>query len=218
MTLDVLCDLREVFGPARNQGERPTCIAFAFSDAHAVARGPYQALSVEHLYFHAVQRTPAGNPHDGVSLRATTDALRLDGQCAEIGWPYTDPLPPDLTAWKPPATATPLYRRGSDLDAPKVAAVIERLNDGAPVVLVLLLSERFYRPASGGLITPGPSDQDVDYHAVVAVGHGRTSAGEPCVLIRNSWGPDWGLAGHAWVTAPYLEPRLYHAIVMSPED
>lgn len=215
MTPDVVCDLREVFGQPRNQGDRPTCIAFAFSDAHAAARGAFQALSVEHLYFHAVQRTPGGSPHDGVSLAATTEALRLDGQCAEIGWPYMYPLPYDLSVWKPPATATPVHRRGSDLHTPNVTSVIERLNASAPVVLVLLLGERFYMAASGGLIAPGPNDADVDYHAVVAVGHGNTVDGEPCVLIRNSWGPEWGLSGHAWVTAAYLEPRLYHAIVMS---
>lgn len=217
MTVEILCDLREIFGPARNQGSRPTCIAFALSDAHAAARGAYQELSVDHLYYHAVQRTPAGNPHDGVSLGAAIDALRLDGQCTEINWPYTDPLPTDLSAWRPPVTATPVYRRLSDLDTAKVTSVIERLNAGIPAVLTLLLGERFYVP-DGGLITPGPNDADVDYHAVISVGHGRTADGERCVLVRNSWGPDWGANGHAWIVAPYLEHRLHDAIVMSRED
>lgn len=213
--VDIFHDLREIFGSARNQGSRPTCIAFALSDAHAAARGPYQELSVDHLYYHAVERTLGRNPHDGVSLSAAIDALRIDGQCVEIGWPYMDPLPADLSNWKPPATATPVHRRDSGLAGGKVAPIIERLNTGVPVVLTLLLGERFYLPDAGEIIAPGPNDADTDYHAVIAVGYGKTADGEQCVLIRNSWGLDWGLRGHAWVTAPYLERRLYHTIVMS---
>lgn len=217
MTVGILRDLRDVFGPARDQGRRPTCIAFALTDAHAAARRPYQELSVDHLYYHAVQRSPGGDPHGGVSLDPAIDALRLDGQCLEAGWRYTDPLPTDLAAWRPPATATPVYRRDSDLVRALVASVIDRLNTGVPVVLILLLGERFYVPESG-LIAPGPNDADASYHAVIAVGHGKTVGGEHCVLIRNSWGLGWGLRGHAWVTSSYLERRLCHAIVMSPQD
>lgn len=217
MGVEVLCDLREAFGQARNQGSRPTCIAFSLSDAHAAARGPYQELSAEYLYYQAVQRTPDRNPHDGVSLAAATDALRLDGQCSEPGWRYSDPLPMDLSTWKPPVIAVPVFRRHSDLDSAKISSIVARLSAGVPVVLTLLLGERFFVP-NEGLIDTGPNDADVDYHAVVAVGHGRTADGEPCVLVRNSWGLDWGLRGHAWVTALYIEQRLYHAIVVSRED
>ena len=36
MTVDVECDLRFRFGPARDQGSRPTCLAFAASDFEGV--------------------------------------------------------------------------------------------------------------------------------------------------------------------------------------
>ena len=32
-------DLRDRFGPARDQGARATCLAFAMSDTHAAMRG-----------------------------------------------------------------------------------------------------------------------------------------------------------------------------------
>jgi C1A family cysteine protease len=216
MTVDVLLDLREVFGPARHQGSRPTCLAFALSDAHAAARGRYEALSVEHLYYHAVQRTPASNPDDGVAVTEATDALRLDGQCTEIGWPYRDPLPTDRSLWKPPATATPIYRRHASIADSLIMSVLGHLNAGTPVVLILLLGERFYRPVDAQ-VTPGPNDADVDYHAVIAVGLGKTAQGEQCVLVRNSWGPSWGLEGHAWITVPYLAQRLRGTLLMSPK-
>jgi hypothetical protein len=41
MAIDILCDIRPRFGPARDQGPRPTCLAFAISDAHAALREPW---------------------------------------------------------------------------------------------------------------------------------------------------------------------------------
>lgn len=209
------CDLRVAFGAARNQGGRPTCLAFALSDAHGAARGTMEAMSAEHLYYHAVQRTPGGHPSDGVALPVACDALKFDGQSLETGWPYLTTLPRDLTHWKPPPGATPLFRRGTQPLTPKVADVIARLDTGRPVVLILLLGERFYNPIDG-LISVGPNDADTDYHAVIAVGHGSASTGDACILVRNSWGPDWALEGHGWIAVPYLEARLKQTFVMEP--
>jgi hypothetical protein len=209
------CDLRVAFGDARNQGDRPTCLAFALSDAHSAARGATEAMSAEHLYYHAVQRTPGGHPSDGVALPVACDALKLDGQSPETGWPYLTALPSELTHWKPPPGATPLFRRATQPLTPKGADVIARLDTGQPVVLILLLGERFYNPIDG-LIAIGPNDADTDYHAVIAVGHGNASTGEACILVRNSWGPDWALEGYGWIALPYLEARLKQTLVMEP--
>src|SRR5205085_5453343 len=76
-------DLRDRFGPARDQGGRETCLAFAMSDAHAAARGnPWAALCCEYLFYHAKQRdrTPAD---EGTTIHAIRAALEHDGQPAE---------------------------------------------------------------------------------------------------------------------------------------
>jgi len=52
-----------------------------------------------------------------------------------------------------------------------------------------------------------PPDPD-RRHAVVAVGHGNNGVGR-LVMIRNSWGPMWGIGGYAWLSEDYLAPRLY---------
>jgi len=150
-------DLRAQFGPARNQGSRPTCIAFAFSDGHAACRGALEPLSVEHLYYHAVQRTPGRDPHAGVNMPTSIEALAEDGQCGETGWPYIDPLV-DAAAWAPPQDATPAFRRRSELASASTSAIVAELDADSPVVIALLLGERFYTPDAQGRIVVGQND------------------------------------------------------------
>jgi hypothetical protein len=204
-------DFREEFGPARSQGTRPTCIAFALGDSHAHVRGPFEELSTEHLYYHAVKRTPNGDPESGVCIAAITEALRVDGQCVEIGWPYLVQLPEDLKLWYPPASANPAFQRGSTFDQSSIDDVIKKVIGGAPTVLNMMLGERFFTPLRG-VIEPGPGDADAGYHAVVAVGLGARTDGARFVLVRNSWGAVWGINGHAWVHESYLKTRL-HSII-----
>ena len=196
-----------MLGEIRNQGPRPTCVAFAASDAHSVLRGFYEALSAEHLYFQAVQRIPGTNPTDGASLATVLQALELDGQCLEKGWPYSQTMPSDLSTWVPPQSATPLYKcHGCTLQG-ELEKIVAAIDEDCPVVVTMLLGERFYVPIAG-MIEPGAGDYDTDYHAVLAVGHGHRGQ-KKCILVRNSWGGAWGIDGHAWITADYLQPRLY---------
>jgi hypothetical protein len=46
-------DLRSLFGTARNQGSRPTCLAFAASDTHAALRSGWVPLSCEYAFYQA---------------------------------------------------------------------------------------------------------------------------------------------------------------------
>lgn len=211
----IQCDLRVAFGAARHQGTRPTCLIFALSDAHSAARGAQEVLSTEHLYFHAVQRTVGGHPDKGVAHPQACAALKLDGQSLEAGWPYLARLPTNLAQWTPPTTATPLFRRETLLTSANVADIMTRLDAGQPVVLIFLMGQRFCVPV-GGVVEQGPNDADVAYHAVIAVGHGKSSASEECILIRNSWGEAWALEGYAWITASYLAARLTATLVMEP--
>ena len=82
MPVQILCDLRSLFGDARDQDQRPTCLAFAASDAHAALRSPWRPLSVEFAFYHA-QRRAGRTPHVGATLPAMLEALREDGQPIE---------------------------------------------------------------------------------------------------------------------------------------
>jgi hypothetical protein len=171
-------------------------------------------LSVEHLYFHAVQRTVGGHPKDGVSLEKILESLRDDGQTAEEVWPYLDNIPDDLSKWRPPANTTPLFKRDSVIAVAAILEIMNYLNDGLPVVITFMVSLAFCEPQDG-VVMIRINDADVGWHAVTVVGHAE-SEGRSLLLVRNSWGKSWGLNGYAWVDVNYLATRMENFATISP--
>jgi hypothetical protein len=105
---------------------------------------------------------------------------------------------------------SPLYARNGSIHGKDVTAILQSLDDGVPVIILLMLSPSFFAPSAEGIVSlkPGELPEPSQRHAVIAVGYGHQVGGETAILIRNSWGADWGIEGHAWVTESYLAPRL----------
>lgn len=213
----VLVDLRASFGPARNQGIRPTCLAFAASDAHAAVREGWSPLSCEYAFYRA-QRRAGRPPNTGALLSSMLDALRQDGQPEENGWPYLVAVPADAASWVPPPEVGKLFGRNGATAAHSIDRVIRELDQGHPVIVLTMLSRAFYRRNPQGVVDPAPGEQPERErrHAVVAVGHGKVD-GQRAILIRNSWGPSWGDAGYGWLTERFLGPRIYAAATLLEE-
>jgi len=206
MAVTISCDLRHMFGPVRDQGARPTCLAFAASDAHAGARPDWTPLSSEYAYYHAVRR--GGGPNDGATLGGMLAAIREDGQPPEEVWPYMNNVPQDAVLWKPPSGAAPLYRRNAAPNSAAVAMLLDRLDAGVPVIVTMYLSPAFYRPDGNGIVAANELPDRERRHAVIAVGYGQHGR-ERMILIRNSWGELWGIDGYVWVSEGYFAPRAY---------
>ncbi|KTE19815.1 peptidase C1 [Sphingopyxis sp. H050] len=207
-------DLRHLLGPVRDQGARPTCLAFAASDGHAALRDG-TPLSCEYAYFHA-QRRGGRAADQGATLSTMLDALRLDGQPAESGWPYLDIVPGD--EWAPPAMAGPCFGRKGGAATLDFSSILASLDANRPVLLLSTLSVSFFQPTGEGLVDPA-NDEMPDAslrHAILAVGHGLAD-GQSAILVRNSWGVGWGVEGHAWLTEKFLKPRLFATAILTEE-
>lgn len=213
-TVTLANDLRQMFGPVRDQGARPTCLAFAASDTHAAVRGNWAPLSCEYVFYHAQRR---GNRAltTGAVLSDMLDALRDDGQPVESGWTYLKP-PIDPKSWRPPANVTPLYKRGSESNHNSVDEIIAQLDGGQPVLVLTTISQSFYQAAKNIVVDHNEAPDPSRRHALVAVAHG-TCNGQRTILVRNSWGSGWGAGGYAWLTEKYLLPRVFQLAILKED-
>jgi hypothetical protein len=216
-SITIKTDLRQLFGPVRDQGQRPTCLAFAASDLHAALRGSWAPLSCEYVFFHA-QRRAKRKPMEGATLASILEALKDDGQPHEAGWAYLPQLPADLTEWQPPVGVTPLFRRAGEAGKDTVDAILDELAQSRPVLTLLRLSRSFDWVKADGVVDSGPGEQPeyLRRHAVIAVGHGEIK-GQRAVLVRNSWGEGWGDGGYGWLTEKFLLPRVFRLAVLKED-
>jgi hypothetical protein len=214
--ISTVVDLRARFGPIRDQGPRPTCLSFAASDAHSAARNDLTPLACEYAFFHA-QRRAKRLPTQGAVLGHILDALREDGQPEESAWPYM-PANPDPATWSPPADVGTRYKRKGKPNGAAIDKIIADLAAGQPTVVLTKLVRSFFKPSVDGVVelAAGEQPNPAQRHAVIAVGHG-TVDGKRAILVRNSWGPGWGLGGHAWLTETFLAPALMNTAVLLEE-
>ena len=183
-------------------------------------------LDGSRLFLYKATRNLLGWQGDtGAYLRSTMGALCMFGVAPEKHWPYTiaryDTDPPAYVySLAQSYQAETFYR----LDAPGLApsdlldSIKQQLTVGLPPMFGFTVYDSYRQAARDGRIPfPDVTDTVVGGHAVVAVGyddnaivkHARTGATTTgALLIRNSWGSGWGMAGYGLLPYEYVRRRL----------
>jgi hypothetical protein len=216
-------DLRGQLPPAFDQGDIGSC-------------GPNAGAALAHFFFskgpllsrlqlYANVRTYEGDflADEGVETRDVLKSLVKDGIGPEDRWPYN---PANLYK-SPPKNILPNFKLASysrliSEDDYRICLL------SAPFLLGLTLYESFDGDEiekTGILVTPDPKrEQVIGGHDVLAVGYDmnfktsdvfKRSGLDPAtvenemLLIRNSWGTDWGINGHFYLPFSYaLNPTV----------
>lgn len=210
-----IVDLRSQYAPIRDQGSRPTCLAFAASDAHGALLEPDIELSCEYLYYHA-QQIGGRDATTGATVPDVLAALKAKGQPVESDWPYIRKKPDQvMKAWQPPTNLSDLYLRNGQRCGQLSDDVVKYLDAGLSVISLIFLCDPFFAAQKGKVIEASRvSKPNINMrHAVVAVGHGNAQSGR-CFLIRNSWGTGWGDDGYAWIAEDLFEASLFDIAIL----
>jgi hypothetical protein len=92
----------------------------------------------------------------------------------------------------------PLYKATLLIKLPKFEEIVQGLLQGKLFVLGLEVTRGFLSNNPSAIFSDEVGTGGM--HAVLAVGYGELPSGELVILVRNSWGDEWGDAGHGWIT------------------
>jgi C1A family cysteine protease len=217
-------DLRPWCSPVENQENIGSCTA------HAVAalveyfenKAFGKHIDASRLFLYKATRNLLHMTGDtGAFLKSALGALVLFGMPPEEYWPYDperfDEEPGSFCyAFGQSYRCISYFRHDLPDVAPKelLHSIKKYLAVGIPSVFGFTVYQEIRQAAVTGCIPfPGPLEKILGGHAVAAVGYddsmeitsqttGKTTKG--ALLIRNSWGEEWGMDGYGWLPYEYV--------------
>jgi C1A family cysteine protease len=197
-----------------NQGSLGSCTANAIAGAlefDQIKEGLPQVFTPSRLFIYYNERAMEGtvDSDSGAQIRDGISSVAKQGAPPESLWPYdiaqfAEQPPPQAYQAALQNKALLYMRLDRDLNQFKGC-----LASGYPFVLGMTVYESFEGPQvarTGHVPMPGYGEGVVGGHAVLAVGY---DDGQQWFLVRNSWGPDWGMGGYFTLPYAYLaQPNI----------
>ncbi|PSL48018.1 xylellain [Chitinophaga niastensis] len=212
-------DLSNGFGKIYDQGALGSCTANALSGAFQFDRKKqtnklfYPSRLFIYYNERALEHTVSTD--SGAFLRDGIKSLNKQGVCDETHWPYDDTSAPGAKfAVKPPKSCYTSGLKNQILGYQRLILNLNTLKgclaEGYPFVFGFTVYTSFISDAvrtTGIMPMPDLLTEQVEGgHATVAVGYDDA---RQAVLVRNSWGENWGLKGFFWMPYAYISSAAY---------
>ena len=217
-----MIDLSPYCSPIEDQRDLGSCTANA-----AVALVEYfekrtsgKFLDASRLFVYKTTRNLMGLKGDtGASIRSTMESLVLFGTPPEAFWPYDIPnfdVEPTSFCYAFAANYEALKYFRLDPNGSTGQQVLDRVKNylllGFPSMFGFPVYDEFMHvPKDGKVAFPAPQSKLYGGHAQVAVGFDDNlmiGSEKGALLVRNSWGENWGLSGYAWMSYKYITASL----------
>ncbi|MEP6949875.1 MAG: C1 family peptidase [Ginsengibacter sp.] len=202
-------DLRSKCPVIYNQGQLGSCTANALGAAFQFGRR-MQKLdefipSRLFLYYNERVMIKTVNSDSGAHIRNGIKSLNVNGICPEIEWPYIVEKfteKPSKKCYDDALKSTiKSYER---LNNGNLTQLQSCLSEGFPFVFGFTVYESFETEVvakTGMLPMPKAKEKVLGGHAVMAVGYDDS---KQAIIVRNSWGKNWGLKGYFYMPYGYI--------------
>jgi len=212
--LPPMIDLRPLCPPVYNQGGIGSCTANALGAAYQFEQMKQRRSNFipSRLFIYYNERAMEGtiNQDAGAMIRDGIKTMVKEGVCPETEWQYIE----NKFKIKPPDSC---YKTAQDnqvleylrLSPHTLSEVKACLFDGYPVVFGFMIYESMMTSSvtrSGVVPIPSRRERPTGGHAVTAVGYDDS---KQCLIVRNSWGEAWGMAGYFYL--PYWFVTTHNA-------
>lgn len=204
-------DLREKMSPIVDQGQLGSCTSNALvsglREYLLLQEGKDVRLSRLYHYWHERALEGTVDEDSGATLRDGMKVLKKFGVCPEEDFPYQIERFTEQPSKKAEEDAGQFkiteYHRVPTFNKLK-AALAERL----PVAIGIMVFESFESEevAQTGIV-PMPKwyEKELGGHAMLAVGYDDE---KQHVIVRNSWGDQWGDGGYCYLPYDYFTHRI----------
>jgi len=201
-------DLRSGCPPVYDQGDLGSCTANAIGAAiefdQIKQKMAHSTPSRLFIYYNERVIESSVDSDSGAQIRDGIKTVASQGACPETMWPYIESsfatCPPPLCYANAKLHPAVQYAR-----VPQDAGHLKTcLAAGFPFVFGFTVYESFESDAvakSGIVAMPASGEASVGGHAVMAVGYDDAAQR---FLVRNSWGPGWGVGGYFTIPYAYL--------------
>ena len=201
-------DLRDDCSPVENQGQLGSCTANALVGnlefLEVKAGHPVKDMSRLFIYYNERAMEGTITEDAGAAIRDGVKSLVKIGSCTEALWPY------DISKFtdKPTPACFKQARSNQLISYHRIIGLQQMrqcLAEGYPFVFGFSVYEGFESPKvakTGRLDMPKPKEKQIGGHAVLAVGYDDKAKR---ILVRNSWGTDWGLRGYFTMPYAYID-------------
>lgn len=214
------CLLKSISDPAVRpstiKGDLGSCTANAIGGAFEFEQTKLALLNwvPSRLFIYYNERVIEGtvNQDSGARLRDGIKSVVSLGTPPETAWPYSTDL--TVVTKKPPAPAFTNALKNKVIAYRRLVQNLSQLKgclaEGYPFVFGFTVYDSFQSEevAKTGMVPiPNPNtEQQVGGHAVVAVGYDDQ---QQRFMVRNSWGPEWGMAGYCTMPYAYFTDHQY---------
>ncbi|HVI47187.1 MAG TPA: C1 family peptidase [Chitinophaga sp.] len=212
-------DLRKDCPPVYHQGNLGSCTANALGAAFEFGKtkAKKKAFLPSRLFLYYNERVIMNtvNSDSGAFLRDGIKSLNKEGVCPEADWTYDDNNAPGAKfTQKPPQSCYTAALKNQILSYWRVPVNLNSvkgcLAEGYPFSFGFTVYDSFLSPSvakTGIMPMPDIAKESVrGGHAVLAVGYNDT---RQAILVRNSWGPGWGIKGYFWMPYAHISSPAY---------